>query len=163
MSKPGKPVVLGFMTVRPTEEGLRGGYLLTTEYGRPIEFHYTSELIVTPSQRAIYGSHFEPYVFAEVMGRPLTERQRTPPQAIVVNRLPFLELRRFIPAPMIHLERPAADADLMVRAHESHPTDADLFPRMKELVPIHFDWMEPFERITAALAEIKDANLRLSA
>lgn len=198
MSTGNKPVVLGFLTVRATERaGWRGGYLLTTEYGRPIEFHFTSEVRLSKQQQLLFGKDVESYLFAEVIGKPMTDRQVTAPRLIAVDHAALLELRRLIPAPVVHLVgrpnnpgaaspgengailvqgsireaaktlnnnsneeecEPRAD-DLQRFSAAVHPffsSDLAAFDKLRTMVPRHFDWLEPFSRLDAALAEVRD-------
>lgn len=163
MQKPApKSVVLGFMTVRETERGgLRGGYLLTSDYGRPIEFHYTSELRLNPQQQVLYGKAADSCLFAESLGKPMTERQGTAPLIIATDCLRLLELRCHIPAPVVFLNaQPVGVSDVY---HGDFPQDKQAFAKIKTIVPEKFDWMEPFDRVSVALAEIRDPDVRLVA
>lgn len=103
-------LVLGFMTARTTPGGVRGGYLICNEYGRPIEFHYTSEVRITKAHHILYGAGIERYVHAEVLGRALIERQTKAPHLLITDCAPMLELRRAIPAPMVWVRRPPSSA-----------------------------------------------------
>jgi hypothetical protein len=172
MSKPGgKGVVLGFLTVRPTAtEGLRGGYLLTTDYGRPIEFHYTSEFRLTGPERLLFGTPPPEYLHVEMLAQPLTDRQTVAPRIVLVDRPNLLELRRRIPAPVVLIESPSAESPELAadqtrhlaafrsQTHVEFPDDAIAFERIRELTPSSFDWLEPFDRLAAALAEIRETR-----
>ncbi|QDU59308.1 hypothetical protein Pan216_01360 [Planctomycetes bacterium Pan216] len=158
-----KSIVIGFLTVRPVDEtALRGGYLLTTEFGRPLEFHYTSELRVSHQQRLLYGPSFDSYIQAEVIAKPMTNRQSTAPRIIVVNRMPLLDLRRHIPAPVSCLLETQAKPEepdsrpFRIEVHDEYPYDRAAFDKIQKLAAEGFDWLEPFERIEQALAEIRE-------
>jgi hypothetical protein len=151
-------MVLGFLTVRPTaDQTLRAGYLLTTPYGRPIEFHYTADFRLRGPQRLLFGAKIDEYVEVDLLAVPLVERQSVAPRIVVVDRPALLELRTRIPAPLVLLEA-ASDADLRwnVTTHSSAPQDREEFEAIRELAPPNFDWLEPFERLTAALAETRE-------
>lgn len=167
MAKAGdKPVVLGFLTVRTTTGGgFRGGYLLTSEYGRPIEFHYTAELKVSKRHQILHGAAYEPYVYAEVLAKPMTDQQGTAPRAILVDRPQLLSLRPLIPAAVIYLDGTASEGSSIPRAevHPAHPQDNAAFGVLQKIVPTNFDWLEPFQRISEALAEIQDPEVLLAA
>ena len=152
MAQPtGRGIVLGFLTVRETPDGgARGGYLLTTEYGRPIEFHYTSELRIAGPQRVLYGETALEYLHLDALAIPLTERQTAAPHAVLVDRPGLLELRRRIPAPALLVD------GAEIRAHAAFPRDLEALARLREHVPVGFDWREPFARLTQALAEIRE-------
>jgi hypothetical protein len=170
-----KPLVLGFMAIRENNSGgLRCGYLLTTGFGRPIEFHYTSEVRFQRQQRVLFGASFEAYAFAELLAKPLTDRQSTAPRIILVNRRGLLELRRQIPAPVVFLA-PLAEIEVpseqntFVTESSSAPfgtaclpefaQDTQAFEKIRSLAAANFDWHEPFERLDQALAEITEPSV----
>ena len=168
-----RSITLGFIAVHVgSDSGLRGGYLLTSEFGRPIEFHYTSELRIPRQQQILYGTEFEPYVYSELLAKPLTDRQKTVPQIIVVNRHALLDLRRLIPAPVACLvaQERGKDEDgeqdscgLQVQTHSEFAQDQIFFEKIRALVPASFDWLEPFERLEQALSEVRDPQVGLVA
>jgi hypothetical protein len=162
MSQPNQPrAVFGFLTVRPTPtDGLRGGYLLTTEHGRPIEFHYTAEFRLRGPQRLLFGARVDEYVEVDLLALPLTERQSVPPCVVLVDRPSLLELRSRVPAPVVCLQ-PSDDSERPwnVLVHDAFSDDRLEFQNAVDLAPPRFDWLEPFDRLTAALAEIRDPRL----
>lgn len=156
-----KPLVLGFMTVRKTVgDGYRGGYLLTNEYGRPIEFHYTSEVRFDRQQQLLHGTGFESYLYVDLVGKPMTDRQSTAPRIILVDHSKLLDLRTRIPAPVVCLQMNAADPATVtapiVTTHADFGSDLAAFEKIKEKALANFDWLEPFERLEMALSEIRD-------
>lgn len=160
MAKAGdKPLVLGFLTVCPStpgDGGLRGGYLLTNEYGRPLEFHFTSELRLTRQQILLHGARAETYLHAEVLAKPLTDKQGTPPRVVLVGTESLLALRKLIPAPVLYLRGPGPKVTVSV--HRDFPGDSSAFAVLETLVPTSFDWLEPFERIEQALDEVRESD-----
>lgn len=165
MARPApRSLVLGFLHVaRPSTNTYRAGYLLTTDYGRPIEFHYTTQVNVSPLQQALYGATFERILYAEVLAKPMTDRQSAAPQMIVVDASPLLELRRRIPAPVVAVSRQVGEHGIAAIAQREHPNDLAVFEKVCAMTPSGFDWMEPFERIAAALSEIADPATSLAA
>lgn len=167
MSSPAsRSLALGFLHVRRSSpETFRGGYLLTTEYGRPIEFHYSSEVVVPRSHQVLFGRQFEPLLSAEVLAKPMTDRQSTAPRLILVDTPALLDLRRLIPAPVVLLSTVAEGGEAILKS-QTHPEfDKDLaaFEKIRTLVPPGLDWMEPFARIEEALAEIKEPSISFHA
>ena len=154
MSEPlERRVVLGFLTVRRTTSGgLRGGYLLTSEYGRPLEFHYTTELRIAGPQRVLYGGAAPECLYVEAFGLPLLARQTLAPQLLLTDAPTLLDVRPRIPAPMLLVQ--TGD----IAAHRNFPDDRALLDRMQSYVPPNFSWTEPFERLSEALGEIRDAR-----
>jgi len=162
MSQPNFPrVVFGFLTVRPTpNDGMRGGYLLTSEHGRPIEFHYTSEVRLRGPQRILFGVRVEEFLEVDLVALPLTERQSVVPSVVVVDRPALLELRTRIPASVVCLG-PSDEPNLpwSIQVHATQPADLQEFQKAVDFAPPNFDWLEPFERLSAALSEIRETNL----
>ena len=151
--------VIGFLKVRESAAmGFRAGYLLTNEYGKPIEFHFTSELVVQKTHRLLYGAGFEPYLFVEVLGKPLTDRQSTAPRAVLVDHPALLGLRKQIPAPVLFISLSGGDGDATAETHAEHPEDLAAFDKLRDWVPSGFQWSEPFERILSALEEVEEPN-----
>ena len=169
-----RSLALGFLHIRRSSpEVFRGGYLITSEYGRPIEFHYSSEVTVPRSHQVLYGKQFEPQLSADVLAKPMTDRQGTAPRLILVDTPALLDLRRLIPAPVVLVQpRPdlvgekleeGVDPLLPPQAHPDFTKDLAAFEKIRSLVPPGFDWMEPFARIEEALAEIREPSLSFHA
>jgi hypothetical protein len=151
-------MVLGFLKIRQTPpDGYRGGYLLTTDYGRPLEFHFTAPLKISRQERILYGGSFDSFVFAEVLGKPLTDRQGVAPQIVLVDSRGLLELRRKIPAPVVLITK-SADGTIHAQPHPDFLQDQSAFEKLKSLVPSGLDWLEPFVRIDQALDEVGDVS-----
>lgn len=167
MTATSRRIVLGFLSVRETPSGgLRGGYLLTTEFGRPIEFHYTTEFVPRRPHRVLYGDHFEPALYSEVLCKPMTDRQTTAPCLIAADRPAILHLRPLIPAPLVLIlpnSVESASSRPRVETHASFPGDLASFEKTRELAAVNFDWLEPFARIALALVEIGSAPGRRAA
>lgn len=157
-------LILGFLTVKETASGgRRGGYLLTNDYGRPIEFHYTSPWRLGKPQHLLFGVT-APLLDAEVFGKPLTDRQTVAPRLVVVNEPSLLAIRRFIPAPAIwvgptpDLARNYHRLSISSRGLAEFGEDQAAFDRIRTLVPPNFDWLEPFERLDLALAAVRESE-----
>lgn len=155
MSSASKPLLLGFVKVlSPAPEEYRGGYLLTTDFGRPVEFLYTGPFRVRSTDRLLHGREFEEYLFSEVLAKPMTDRQSSAPRVVFAQQPPLLGLRRLIPAPVLLVQRTGVDSAVEARPHPDFEPDRAAFDRVRSLVPPRFDFLEPFERIDAAIAEI---------
>jgi hypothetical protein len=155
-------LVLGFLHVaRPTADSFRAGYLLVDDYGRPLEFHYSSEVRVSGVQQALYGPRFMETLYVDVLGKPLTDRQTAAPRALFVDSPHLLSLRDAIPAPVVwsaSIQDGAAPSQ--GDSPDSRPMEAksaSVFAKIRALAPAGFDWKEPFERIRLALAELDAA------
>ncbi|MGL4464407.1 MAG: hypothetical protein ACRC1K_19825, partial [Planctomycetia bacterium] len=63
----------------------------------------------------LYGAGFDPYVYVDLLAQPMTERQTTAPRILLVDHPALLELRRFIPAPVVYLRAPASADDSVLQ------------------------------------------------
>lgn len=148
-------LTLGFLSVQTLDDhGQQAGYLLLNELGRPVEFHHTSVLCMDPAERALYGRQWEPYVHAELLGKPLIDRQGTAPRLIAVDSAGLLEIRPSIPAPVV---RPRDEQHLAIDTHPRFSQDRAAFEKCLEIVGATFDWREPFQRIADALAQSRES------
>ena len=156
-----KSLVLGFLTVRQEgHDSLRGGYLLATQYGRPVEFHYTDALAIPSAHRALYGASFEPYVYGEIFGKALTDRQSMAPRIVLVDSPGLLALRRHVPAPVVWIESAKGPTQsdqapkLKTGCLNGFEQDLAAFERIESIALQGFDWLEPFSRLDDALREL---------
>lgn len=148
-----KSIVLGFLHVaRPKADSFRAGYLLVDDYGRPLEFHYSSEIRVSGAQQVLFGPRFTETLYVDVFGKPLTDRQTVAPRVLFVDSPHLLPIRKAIPAPVVWSASIQDGASLAPRSKGAEPDS--LFEKIRTLLPAGFDWMEPFERIRLALAEL---------
>lgn len=155
-----KSLALGFLRIFAHGDALQGGYLLTSDFGRPLEFHYTAPLVFGRTERALYGASFEPVVWIEWMARPLTDKQSTAPRVLFVTQEPLLELRRHIPAPVVALARADSETEPRAKVHPDFPQDRAAYDKALSLICRGFDLLEPFRRMEAALAELDSAGPR---
>lgn len=166
-----KSMALGFLTVDSDErEALRGGYLIVSDHGRPLEFHFTLPLSFTNQERVLYGRQFGKLVHVEQIAKPLTDRQSMAPRAIFVDRPTLLGLRECVPAPVLCVSgggqiQPVNSQPTLpsVVFHPDFPSDALAFDKLRGLIGVSFDWLEPFERIRAALEATRQNGERMAA
>ncbi|HEY1860697.1 MAG TPA: hypothetical protein VGG61_10105, partial [Gemmataceae bacterium] len=65
---------LGFLTVVRDANGFLGGYLVTNQWGRPLEFRLSTALQPNRVQQILYGDTLEPYLCAEVIAKTLLDK-----------------------------------------------------------------------------------------
>ncbi|MGD9646448.1 MAG: hypothetical protein AB7U73_12105 [Pirellulales bacterium] len=93
---------LGFLTVvEHPQHGLFGGYLVLNTAGRPIEFHCTAPVKPNRAQEILYGPTLKPFLYGEQIGRALVSKSTTVALAICTDCEPVLELRDFVPTPVV--------------------------------------------------------------
>ncbi len=164
---PAGPTCLGFLTILQEANGYLGGYLVTNNWGRPLEFRLSSAVQPNRVQQILYGGTLLPYVFADLIGKTLVEKAGVAVQWVVTDREPVLELRRKIDAPVLLLAdgSAAAGPELVAPATAGrgalvcHPEFAAVdVPVGRELLSQldgAFDLAEPFARIREAVGEAR--------
>jgi hypothetical protein len=121
-----RPIHLGFLTVRSSARGLRGGYLIVNRHARPVQFLHTTEISVGRAARALYGPEFARHILIDGLARPLTERQSIAPSLILVDDPSLLGLRESVPAPVIAVTPRRTDRLApLPRANDSSPALSD--------------------------------------
>lgn len=170
---------LMFLASRKFENGeaIRGGALVTDGATKPIEFKCTDPIRPTTLQRTLYGGVLEEHVLVQLIGKTLVEKVAAKPLSVVLVREPlFLQLRPLVDVPILYLLRDAeaagvpehVDADdrqllttssgsyepLLIGAHKDYVAEREKQRAMLRDVFAHYDLMEPFERVAAALEQV---------
>lgn len=166
MSGAGKsdPIRLGFMeTMEVDGRGHIGGLLITNQNGRPLEFQCTTPVKPNRTQEILFGETLRPWLLGELIGSTLLDRVGIKPTIIITSEVHLLELRNHTNIPVAFARNAASHSkeqggtirigDSVLRFHEAHGTDADMFSKQKHLLPDSADLAEPLERVREALAE----------
>src|SRR5437667_439716 len=95
---------LGFMTILQDQAGFLGGYLVTNQWGRPLEFRLSTAVQPNRVQQILYGETLLPYICGELIGKTLFEKTTEQPQMIVTDKEAALELRRHLAIPVAYLK-----------------------------------------------------------
>jgi hypothetical protein len=150
---------LGFLTVLHENNGYIGGYLVTNQWGRPLEFRLSSAVQPNRVQQIIYGDTLEPYVCADLIAKTLVEKTPTPVQCIWTDFAPVLELRRSLELPVALWSDSPVNRALAQRTHAvchaSFPDDAPLVHDLVDRLDGTVTLSEPFARIRAAISEAR--------
>jgi hypothetical protein len=161
---------LGFLTVVHEPAGYVGGYLVTNQWGRPLEFRLSSAVQPNRVQQILYAGTLETYLCAELIGKTLVEKTGVPVQLVVTDTAAVLALREHISVPVVWVapaEAPATwpllagqrQPPLLVRERlYCHPAFAEDASFVQELLARRsglLDLAEPFGRIREALAEAR--------
>jgi hypothetical protein len=162
---------LGFLTI--VQEGLSfvGGYFVTNNWGRPLEFRLSSAVQPNKVQQILYGPTLEPYVCADLIGKALVEKAGVPVRIVITDREAVLELRRKVEAvvawltppgatvsPCAVLARPVTAEQGALVCHADHPQDAAVLQEILKHLTI--DLAEPFARVRDALNEARRTTTR---
>src|SRR2546421_459200 len=83
--------------------GYVGGYLVTNQWGRPLEFRLSTAVQPNRVQQVLYGGTLEPYICADLIGKTLTEKTSVPVGLIVTDCPSALDLRLRLESPVVWL------------------------------------------------------------
>jgi hypothetical protein len=157
---------LGFLTVVHDATGYVGGYLVTNQWGRPVEFRLSTAVQPNRVQQILYGETLEPYLCAEVIGKTLLEKTGAPVQLLVTDHRPVLDLRLRVDTPVLWLAeasannepgcfRSATEGKPALCRHPSISADAATILGLLQRMETPFDLAEPFDRIREAIGEAR--------
>jgi hypothetical protein len=141
---------LGFLTVLHEANGYLGGYLVTNQWGRPLEFRLSTAVQPNRVQQILYADTLEPYICGDLIGKTLVEKTGTPVQMVITDTAAALDLRQRLEIPVACLAPPAP-----VRNHTRFPEDALFIQQMLDAVKGNIDLAEPFARIREAMGEAR--------
>ena len=167
------PMYLGFLTILQENNGYLGGYLVTNQWGRPLEFRLSTAVQPNRVQQILYADTLVPYICGDLIGKTLVEKTGIPVQAVFTDSEAALDLRLKLEAPVAYLPKverveqpvlaggPALDGPLpetpreRLRMHMAFPGDGALVQELLEKLHRSFDLTEPFQRIREAMGEAK--------
>lgn len=101
----------GYLSVlESAEHGFFGGYLIISDWGRPLEFHCTAPVLPNRAQQILYGPSLRPYLLGDQIGPTLLDKAKLSPQIILTDQVATLCLRSRGTIPMALVIGPAGDA-----------------------------------------------------
>lgn len=162
-------VQLGFLTILQEANGFLGGYLVTNQWGRPLEFRLSTAVQPNRIHQILYGQTLQGYLCGELIGKTLVEKCTAQPQYIVTDKADALHLRPHVPAPVLLLGeagagaaephaacvRPAGEKRPAIFAHARFPEDKEAIEQLLERLDGRLDLNEPFVRVREAIAEAR--------
>ncbi len=169
MAVPAVPTTLnlGFLTVLQEAGSYLGGYLVTNNWGRPLEFRLSTAVQPNKVHQVLYGPTLVPYVCGDLIARTLVEKTATQAQLLLTDTEAVLDLRLKVATPVVWLAPPehtAADDANLVRPGASGRGPVLCHPRLPGDVPVvrelfehleGLDLLEPFVRIREAMSEAR--------
>jgi hypothetical protein len=153
------PLNLGFLTVLREGNTYVGGYLVTNQWGRPLEFRLSTPVQPNRVQQILYAETLEPYICGDLIGKTLVDKTGTAIELVVTDTEAALDLRNRLDVPVVFLI--AAPAN--VRRHDRHPEDEPIIEQILEVVRGSLDLAEPFLRIREAMQEARKMGVSKSA
>lgn len=164
---------MGFLTILQENNGYLGGYLVTNQWGRPLEFRLSTAVQPNRVQQILYADTLVPYICGDLIGKTLVEKTGIPVQAVFTDTEAALDLRLKLEAPVAYLPKPerveppalaAGPAQAAppvetprerLRTHAAFPGDGALVQETLDRLHKAFDLTEPFQRIREAMGEAK--------
>ena len=160
--------------------GYMGGYLVTNQWGRPLEFRLSTAVQPNRVQQVLYGGTLEPYVCADLIGKTLVDKTAVPAGLILTDFAPALDLRLRLESPVVWLAppddpaaakmteaglcvRPAANGRGAILCHARFPADVTVVREILERVDGMVDPAEPFARIREAMGEARKMGVTKAA
>jgi hypothetical protein len=164
-------VNMGFLTVLHESNGYLGGYLVTNQWGRPLEFRLSTAVQPNRVQQILYGGTLQPYICADLIGKTLVDKTGVPVQFILTDTEAVLDLRLRLEVPVAWLAPPGPKTGPdplecpnpsgipthqgTVFCHPRFPQDntpvRELLDRLEGTVELG----EPFVRIREAIGEAR--------
>ncbi len=167
-------VSLGFLSVRRhPEHGYFGGYLITNQAGRPLEFHCTMPVKPSRAQMLLYGPTMDAFVCGEQIAKALVGKAKVKPDVVLTDCAAVLALATVsdVRAGLLHFEPESQAANFLVPEggagelrsvsidrwqmsilESQADSEADIADAIGQLSS-HFDLTEPFQRVIHALLE----------
>jgi hypothetical protein len=171
------PLNLGFLTVVREPTGYFGGYLVTNQWGRPLEFRLSTAVQPNRVQQILYAETLEPYICGDLIGKTLVDKTGVPVQMVVTDTEPALDLRQRLEVPVVlllpaseagegekgdrhgcakhPLGRPGNGACPLFHLHARFPSDGPVIEGLLDKVHSTLDLAEPFARIRQAMSEAR--------
>lgn len=156
---------LGFLTILQEPSGTLGGYLVTNNWGRPLEFRLTSPVQANRVQQILYGDSLNSYLCGELIGKTLIDKSATPAAWIITDHPAALELRLRVGMPVSYWVPGGPPATLPgdpqgrgLFGHERFPDDGALVHEFLGKLG-NFDLGEPFQRIRDAMQEARKMGI----
>ena len=161
-------VNLGFLTILQEGNGFLGGYLVTNQWGRPLEFRLSTAVQPNRIHQILYGQTLQGYLCGELIGKTLVEKCTAQPQYILTDKIDALHLRAHVSAPVLflgngappdaeqaHCVRPAQDKQPGLYCHARFAEDREAIASLLERLDGRIDLTEPFARIRDAISEAR--------
>ena len=126
----------GYLSVLESpEHGFFGGYLIISDWGRPLEFHCTAPVRPSRAQQILYGPSLRPYLLGEQIGPALAAKAKLAPQVILTDQAATLCLRSQSQVPMALVVGPIDTAPGMNAAVDSVASDTSFVPIIAPPLP----------------------------
>ncbi|MFL5245489.1 MAG: hypothetical protein ACJ8FY_25625 [Gemmataceae bacterium] len=167
---------LGFLTVLQEGNSYVGGFLVTNQWGRPLEFRLTTSVQPNRVQQILYGDTLSPYICADLVGRTLVEKTSTAANFIITDCQAALDLRFHCEVPVVWLGQrdntdslplpgrcPVEGSRWPLHRHPRFPGDSLCLAPLLDRLDGVLDLAEPFFRVREAIGEARKMGVTKSA
>ena len=163
-------VNLGFLTILQESNGFLGGYLITNQWGRPLEFRLSTAVQPNRIHQILYGQTLQGYLCGELIGKTLVEKSTAQAHYIMTDKPDALHVRSHVSAPVLLVDnangaspideqavcvRKGEDKKPGVYGHMRFPEDKEAIEQLLERLDGRLDLNEPFARIREAIGEAR--------
>lgn len=167
-------VSLGFLCVRRhPEHGYFGGYLITNQVARPLEFHCTMPVKPSRAQMLLYGPTMDAFVCGEQIAKALVGKAKVKPDVVLTDCPAVLALATVsdVKAGLLHFEPESQSVHFLLPdggagemrslplsawrisiLDSQAESEAEIVDTLSNLGS-SFDLTEPFQRVIHALLE----------
>jgi hypothetical protein len=160
---------LGFLTILQDGGSYLGGYLVTNQWGRPLEFRLSTAVHPNRVQQILYARTLQPYICADLIGKTLVDKTGIPVQMVVTDSPLTLDLRLRLDVPVAwvaHAQKPETGLTAneqppaivvrdSVHCHARFPQDVPAIQEILDGLIGGVDLAEPFQRIREAMGEAR--------
>jgi hypothetical protein len=105
-----RETTFGYLSTLETKDfGYFGGYLILSQFGRPMEFHCTSPVRPSRAQEILYGPTLQPYLLGEQISGALLAAAKLTPRMILTDQpaMSFAKSPSNVPVTLVVLSRGA--------------------------------------------------------
>jgi hypothetical protein len=141
---------VGFLTIVREPAGFVGGFLVTNQWGRPLEFRLSTPVQPNRVQQILYAETLEPYICGDLIGKTLVDKTGQAVRLIVTDTEAALELRQRLDTPVAFV-----GSNGEPQSHPRYSTDGPLIQNLLDQMKGSLDLAEPFHRIREALGEAR--------
>jgi hypothetical protein len=173
--------LLGFLSVEKThdENGYIGAFMVTDYRGYPLEFRATTPVRPSLVQKALYGAQLEHFVSVQLCARTLIQQISRKPVVLLVSNSNLLDVAtetgtdvlavwvtgQALTRPVTSnstIRGPAGSRDIAYEKRLCQPDREAHILSFVETCAGHFDLIEAFERMNAALSLLPQEDKRFA-
>lgn len=162
--------LFGYLAFVPLDgHSMVGGYLIVTDFARPVEFHCTAPVCPTRTHEILYGPTLRSVLCSEQIGPALINQTELRPRLLVTDECTALAMRPKTSCPIALVEEkiegeatPTTEWSLecgqsVVTSSVDSAKDHQLISQALGRLTGNWEIAEPLDRIRAAIQEAQKA------